>query len=115
MSDLIRVRDREKNIIRTITRQAYMAMGPKVYEKLGSVDPTTEIQAEEAPKGNVHRSVSAPVIRPQIKATEEQASEREQAETTQAETEKEVNEPKRRGRTPGSKNKISSVATHAEK
>lgn len=59
MSDEIRVRDRKTGNIRMVTRKAYMAMGPKVYEKLGDV--------ESAPRtGNVHRSVSAPVIRPQI-------------------------------------------------
>lgn len=58
MSDEIRVRDRKTGNIRTVTRKAYMAMGPKVYEKLGD-EPQ-----RSAPQ--VHRTVSAPVVRPQI-------------------------------------------------
>lgn len=111
MSELIRVRDKKKGIIRMITRQAYMAMGPKVYEKLGN-------EAEQSTP-QVHRAVSAPVIKPQIKVEQEQAPEHEQVET-QAEPElNEVessteNQPKRRGRKPGTKNQISSDSTGTE-
>lgn len=61
MSDEIRVRDRKTGVVRTVTRKAYMAMGPKVYEKLGPAEEPQQLKS-----GQVHRSVSAPVIRPQI-------------------------------------------------
>jgi hypothetical protein len=99
MSDTIRVRDRKSGNIRTVTRQAYMAMGPKVYEKLGDVDATVKQEPQ------IHRTVSEPVISPPL-----QASEPEQTEDA-AETE----QPKKRGRKPGTKNQISSDSTEDEK
>lgn len=112
-SETFRVRDKRNGNIRTVTRTAYMAMGPKVYEKIAEVDAS--VPATSSP---VHRSVSAPVIRPQIKVEQEQVAEPEQVET-QAEPEvtQTINEipaaqPKRRGRP---KTQISSDSTETEK
>lgn len=71
MSDEIRVRDRKTGNIRTVTRKAYMAMGPKVYEKLGPEEGTTSVQPQ------IRRAVSAPMIRPQITQESEPEAETE--------------------------------------
>lgn len=98
MSDEIRVRDRKTGNIRTVTRKAYMAMGPKVYEKLGDEPAMTTVTR------NVHRTVSAPVIRPQI-----QESEPEQTEVQGVEVKTEKKKPGR------PKKEISSASDDAEK
>ena len=99
----IRVRDRKSGLIRTVTRQAYMAMGPKVYEKLG--------EESVAPTSHVHRSISAPVIKPQIKLEQEQVPAPEQ-EAVATEAELEVKLKGKPGRKPKS---ISSDSTEDEK
>lgn len=67
--DEIKVRDRATGVIRTVTRKAYMAMGPKVYERLSPA----EEQSSESPNSTgpqVSRSVRAagPVVSEQIPA-----------------------------------------------
>lgn len=115
---LLRVRDKRNGNIRTITHLAYAAMGEKVYEKLGQVDetytspaPTPEPVKVEAT--HVHRSVSAPVIRPQIVETKQAPEPEAEAVTENVATE--ATPVKVKGK-PGRKPKsISSDADASEK
>lgn len=89
---MLRVRDRKTGVERTVTHKAYAAMGPRVYEKLGTAeDESAPAPAQKiAPVQNIHRAVSAPVVRKQIPAIEEQDPEPESdtAEAVEAKPEK---------------------------
>ena len=101
---MLRVRDRKTGNIRTVTQKAYAAMGPKVYEKLGTVDETATITPQ----------VTTPVAK--ITTVQEQvpAPEQEAEVTAEAKPETEVKpERKKPGRKP--KNQISSDSTEDEK
>lgn len=112
---MLRVRDRKTGVERTVTHTAYAAMGPKVYEKLGPAPDENDRPAVAATaQSPIHRSVSAPVIRPQIKEAEQQAPEPE-AETEEQEPAVEALPVKVKGK-PGRKPKaISSDADATEK
>lgn len=65
---LFKVKDKKTGLERTVTPKAYAALGPKVYEKLGTVnDDGSEITGQQSPNSNpaqVSRSVkgAAPVV-----------------------------------------------------
>lgn len=108
---MLRVRDRKTGVERTVTHKAYAAMGPKVYEKLGPAEDEAPAPVKIAPVQNVHRAVSAPVVRKQIPAIEEEQDpepESDTVETVEA-------APKKRGPKPGTKKSISSNSTDDEK
>lgn len=72
--DEIQVRVKATGVVRTVTRKAYMAMGPKVYERLS---PTEEQQSQMQGSPNstgpqISRSVKAagPVVNEKIPAEE---------------------------------------------
>jgi hypothetical protein len=101
---MLRVYDKQRNIERTVTHKAYAAMGPKVYQKLGIADEEAPTTVESPTVQQVHRSVSAPVVKTQIPAEPEEET-----------AEEEVVAPKKRGPKPGSKKSISSNSTEDEK
>lgn len=81
--DEIQVRVKATGVVRTVTRKAYMAMGPKVYERLS---PAEESQSSESPNSTgpqISRSVkvAGPVVSEQIPA--ENQSEEKQSEEIQ--------------------------------
>jgi hypothetical protein len=101
---MLRVRDRKTGNIRTVTQKAYAAMGPKVYEKLGTVDETATITPQ----------VSAPGAKITTEQEQVPAPEQEAEVTAEAKPETEVKpERKKPGRKP--KNQISSDSTEDEK
>jgi hypothetical protein len=76
---LFKVRNKKTGIVRNVTRQAYMALGPKVYEKIGEVNddgserslaaksegqqlPNRKLQVQNAGAAPVH--VNAPKLDP---------------------------------------------------
>lgn len=50
MSDLILVEDLKTGVQRTVTRKAYMALGPTVYRKIG---PAQSTDSENIPNKNI--------------------------------------------------------------
>lgn len=101
----LRVRDKRTGVIRTVTHFAYAAMGPKVYEKLGD-EPVKQPQ--------VHRTVSGPVIKPQITAEKSQEEADQQKAETGTSAPAESVQKKRPGR-PAREKSISSNSTSDEK
>lgn len=128
MGQMIKVRDKARDITRLVTAKAYAAQGPKVYEKIGFVE--VDAQGNEigevlpnSKQPQVQRSVrgAAPVVVRQqlVEKAEPEASQPEVTENKQTEPQAKA-EPapikRRPGRQPGSKNKsISSNSTADEK
>lgn len=128
-----KVRDRVTGKERTVTAKAYAAMGPKVYEKLGTVDDEgNEISAGQSSPNQVtplaQRSVraAAPVVVSSKLVAPKPAAGNTDPEKEDAGTESDQEsepktppvppEKKKPGRQPGSKNKsISSNSTADEK
>lgn len=108
---MLRVRDRKTGVERTVTHKAYAAMGPKVYEKLGTAeDESAPAPVKIAPVQNVHRAVSAPVVRKQIPAIEEEQDPEPESDAAEAV------EAKPAKKSPGRpKKSISSNSTDDEK
>lgn len=126
-----KVRDRITGNERTVTAKAYAAMGPKVYEKLATVnDDGTEIGAQSSPnqrtplaqrsvKGAAPVVVSSKLVAPKPVGQTETAPENTETETNQntEQPEPPAELKKKPGRQTGSKNKksISSNSTADEK